>query len=93
VNTIHPVLKTVTDRITERSSAPRAAYLQQIREAGDRGPARGRLACANRAAQFLVSPGSTPILLDAMTGTGLPPCPVWQPSRRSCPHSRPNTPS
>ena len=31
-----------------------------------------RLACANLAAQFLVSPGSTPILLDAMTDTGLP---------------------
>jgi len=55
VNTIHPVLKTVTDRITERSSAPRAAYLQQIREAGDRGPARGRLACANLAHGFAAS--------------------------------------
>ena len=51
---------------------PRAAYLHQTREAGNRGPARGRLACANLAAQFLVSPGSTPILLDAMTDTGLP---------------------
>jgi phosphogluconate dehydratase len=55
VNTIHPVLKTVTDRITERSSAPRAAYLKQIREAGDRGPARGRLACANLAHGFAAS--------------------------------------
>ena len=93
MNTIHPVLKTVIDRITERSQRTPRRYLHQTREAGDRGPARGRLACANLAAQFLVSPGSTPILLDAMTGTGLPPCPVWQPSRRSCPHSRPNTPS
>ena len=55
MNTIHPVLKTVTDRITERSSAPRAAYLKQIREAGDRGPARGRLACANLAHGFAAS--------------------------------------
>ncbi len=55
MNTIHPVLKTVTDRITERSSAPRAAYLHQIREAGDRGPARGRLACANLAHGFAAS--------------------------------------
>ena len=55
MNTIHTVLKTVTDRITERSSAPRAAYLHQIREAGDRGPARGRLACANLAHGFAAS--------------------------------------
>ena len=47
--------RAVTDRITERSSEPRAAYLQQIREAGDRGPARGRLACANLAHGFAAS--------------------------------------
>ncbi|HYR17603.1 MAG TPA: phosphogluconate dehydratase, partial [Mycobacterium sp.] len=52
MSTIHPILKTVTDRITERSRAPRAAYLHQIRDAGDRGPARGRLACANLAHGF-----------------------------------------
>ena len=57
MNTIHPILETVTDRITERSQ-PRAAYLHQTREAEDRGPARGRLACANLAAQFLVSPAA-----------------------------------
>ena len=50
----------------------RAAYLQQTREAEGRGPARGRLACANLAAQFPRLPGSTPTLLDAMTDTGLP---------------------
>jgi hypothetical protein len=72
MNTIHPVLKTVTDRITHRSRAPRAAYLEQTREAEGRGPARGRLACANLAAQFPRLPGSTPTLLDAMTDTGLP---------------------
>ena len=55
MSTIHPVLEAVTDRITERSSAPRAAYLNQIREAGDRGPARGRLACANLAHGFAAS--------------------------------------
>ena len=72
MTTTHPALAAVTERIIERSSAPRAAYLHQIREAGDRGPARGRLACANLAHSFLVSPGSTPTLLDAMTDTGLP---------------------
>jgi hypothetical protein len=52
VSTIHPALAAVTERITDRSSAPRAAYLQQTREAEGRGPARGRLACANLAAPF-----------------------------------------
>ena len=55
MSTIHPVLKTVTERITDRSSASRAAYLKQIHEAGDRGPARGRLACANLAHGFAAS--------------------------------------
>ena len=30
MNTIHPVLKTVIDRITERSSAPRAATCTRL---------------------------------------------------------------
>jgi hypothetical protein len=68
VSTIHPVLEAVTDRITERSSAPHT----DSSEAVGRGPARGRLACANLAAQFPRLPGSTPTLLDAMTDTGLP---------------------
>ena len=52
MNHIHPVLAEVTDRITARSAESRAAYLSQIRAAGDRGPARGRLACANLAHGF-----------------------------------------
>jgi phosphogluconate dehydratase len=48
----HPVLQHVTDRIIARSSESRAAYLRRTREAGDRGPARGRLACANLAHGF-----------------------------------------
>jgi phosphogluconate dehydratase len=52
MTTIHPVLNTVTDRIIERSKASRAAYLEQIHDAADRGPARGRLACANLAHGF-----------------------------------------
>ena len=55
MNTIHPVLAAVTERLTERSSAPRTAYLHQVREAGDHGPARGRLACANLAHGFAAS--------------------------------------
>ena len=51
----HPVLAEVTDRITNRSTQSRTAYLSQVRAAGDRGPARGRLACANLAPGFAAS--------------------------------------
>ena len=47
-----PVVAAVTERIIERSRPTRAAYLQRIREAAERGPARGRLACANLAHGF-----------------------------------------
>jgi len=52
---VHPVLAEVTARITERSRAEREAYLARIREAAERGPARGRLACANLAHGFAAS--------------------------------------
>ena len=55
MNDIHPVLAEVTDRITARSKDSRTAYLTQVRAAGDRGPARGRLACANLAHGFAAS--------------------------------------
>lgn len=49
---LHPVVADVTDRLTERSAAGRTAYLAQIRAAAERGPMRGRLACANLAHGF-----------------------------------------
>ena len=48
----HPVVAEVTARIVERSTAGRAEYLRRIRTAGDAGPARGRLGCANLAHGF-----------------------------------------
>jgi len=53
--TTHPLLAAVTDRIVERSRPERTAYLQRIRAASERGPARGRLACANLAHGFAAS--------------------------------------
>ena len=53
--TTHPVVAAVTDRIVERSAASRSAYLRRIRAAADKGPARGRLACANLAHGFAAS--------------------------------------
>jgi len=51
----HPVVASVTRRIVERSAPGRAAYLDRVHAAGDRGPARGRLACANLAHGFAAS--------------------------------------
>ena len=55
MDTIHPVLRQVTDRIAARSQSARATYLDRIAAAGSRGPARGRLACANIAHGFAAS--------------------------------------
>jgi phosphogluconate dehydratase len=54
---IHPVVADVTARLVERSATSRATYLARIRGAADRGPARGRLACANLAHGFAAAEG------------------------------------
>jgi phosphogluconate dehydratase len=51
----HPVLAAVTARIVERSAEGRAEYVRRIDAAGQVGPARGRLACANLAHGFAAS--------------------------------------
>ena len=53
--TMNPVVAEVTARLVERSSTSRAAYLTRIRKAADRGPARGKLGCANLAHGFAAS--------------------------------------
>ena len=55
MNRMHPVVADVTARITERSRAERTAYLERLEAAAERGPARGRLACANLAHGFAAS--------------------------------------
>ena len=55
MSSLHPTVAEVTARIAERSAAGRAEYLARIRAAGDAGPARGRLACANLAHGFAAS--------------------------------------
>jgi len=49
---MHPDVADVTERIAERSAGTRAAYLERIRAAAKRGPARGELGCANLAHGF-----------------------------------------
>jgi phosphogluconate dehydratase len=53
---MNPVVAEVTRRITAVSGESRAAYLDGIRIAGERGPGRGRLSCANWAHAFAASP-------------------------------------
>ncbi|WP_395657188.1 phosphogluconate dehydratase [Nocardioides sp.] len=52
---MHPTVAAVTERVVERSAASRQPYLARIRAAGEAGPARGRLACANLAHGFAAS--------------------------------------
>jgi phosphogluconate dehydratase len=47
--TLHPTVIEVTDRIAARSAPGRTAYLERIRAAAERGPAREQLGCANLA--------------------------------------------
>ena len=46
---LHDTVARVTDRIVARSAASRAAYLERMRIAGDRGPARAHLSCSGQA--------------------------------------------
>ena len=52
---MHPVIADVTARIADRSAEQRTAYLDRLAAAAERGPARGRLACANLAHGFAAS--------------------------------------
>ncbi len=56
MNTIHPVLKTVTDRITERSSAPHTYRQLAKRKAVD--PRAGVSPAPTWPHSFLVSPAA-----------------------------------
>ncbi len=55
---IHPVVAQVTQRITQRSAATRAAYLLQIQAAARRGRGADRMGCANVAHAFAAMPTS-----------------------------------
>src|SRR5580765_630856 len=54
-NAMNPTVTRVTERIIERSRAPRAAYLARIAAARDSGPHRRRLSCGNLAHGFAAS--------------------------------------
>ena len=56
---LDPRIAAITDRIRERSRAPRAAYLEAIRTASGRGPNRAHLSCGNLA-HVSAGAGGTP---------------------------------
>ena len=47
--TLHPTITRVTDRIRARSEGPRAAYLDRMARAAEKGPSRAHLSCGNQA--------------------------------------------
>jgi phosphogluconate dehydratase len=55
---LNPTVKTVTDRISKRSRATRAAYLEQIRAAAGQGRHRSILSCGNLAHGFAACGGA-----------------------------------
>ena len=52
MNTLHPVVAEVTERLRERSRETRAAYLQRIDAVDRGGPQRAHLSCGNLAHGF-----------------------------------------
>ena len=59
---LHPKLAKVTRRITERSAASRAAYLDLIARARDAGTNRTALSCGNLAHAFAASGEDKPVI-------------------------------
>ena len=55
--TLNPIIAKVTDRVRERSAKTRAAYLAQMRSAGEEGRNRSVLSCGNLAHGFAACPG------------------------------------
>lgn len=61
--TINPEIAAVTDRIRDRSKVTRAAYLDRILAAAEKGPRRGSVSCGNLAHGFAACGGSDKIAL------------------------------
>ncbi len=54
---MHPTIQQVTQRIAQRSAAPRRAYLERVERLASRPPGSDRLGCANVAHAFAALPG------------------------------------
>lgn len=64
---LHAKIAEVTDRIIDRSSDTRGKYLDRMRQAADKGPARAHLSCSGQAHAFA---GAGPDQDALATGTG-----------------------
>jgi len=70
---LHPVLRSVTERVRSRSLQSRRDYLERMTEAGRDGSARQRLSCTNLAHGFAASsPADKQALGKQMRGFDLP---------------------
>ncbi len=64
--TLHPIVAAVTDRIRQRSTATRSAYLARLDQARRDGPTRKGLSCTNLAHTFAASaPDDKAVLREA----------------------------
>jgi phosphogluconate dehydratase len=69
MNTLHPVVAEVTERLRERSRETRAAYLQRIDAVDRGGPQRAHLSCGNLAHGFAAcGPGDKDALRNGLRG-------------------------
>jgi phosphogluconate dehydratase len=60
---LHPVLKTVTDRIVARSAKTRSVYLERMEQAAADGPRRAHLTCGNQAHAYAAMAGDKDALI------------------------------
>ena len=65
---LHDTVARVTDRIVARSAASRAAYLERMRIAGDRGPARAHLSCSGQAHAYAAAGEDQAKLAEGVVG-------------------------
>ena len=66
--TLNPTLAKVTDRIVERSAATRSAYLDRMRAAQSKGPARAHLSCSGQAHAYAAAGEDQAQLAEASVG-------------------------
>jgi phosphogluconate dehydratase len=71
IPTLHPVVVNVTQRIRQRSAATRSAYLEALRQAGERDAGAQRMGCANVAHAFAAMPGADKLRVVAERGVNI----------------------
>ena len=65
---LHPDIVRVTDRIIARSNETRGAYLDRMRAAARKGPARGHLSCSNQAHAYAAAGNDQSALATGTSG-------------------------